>query len=181
MSDGPNSKGVDHPELDVAIGSFFRAWTLLEHSLQMYLACLLITDQWRAKIVWKNAGGMTSRLRLLKDLVANFVEGTEKKLVLKHISELQKNDGLVAIRNTLAHCGLYLHRDGKTVQYSSPEISRDDGHAVFYESKNFPLKNLKKWELEVNKMTADFGARGNLLGKENKLSIERKPSILRRP
>lgn len=179
MSERPRLEGVDQPDLDVAIGRFFRAWTLLEHSLQMYLACLLLTDQWRAKIVWKNAGGMTSRLRLIKDLVKNFIMEPEQERVLKLVKRLERDGGLIEARNTLAHCGLYLDRDGKTVKYSSPEISRKDGNALFYDPQSFDLDELRNWETEINSLVFEFGARGNFGGANPDLQIEREPSTIR--
>ena len=56
-------------KLNEAVRDIFQSWAVLEIGLSMYMGRLLMTDQFRGRIVWDGLRNFSPRLDLIRKLV----------------------------------------------------------------------------------------------------------------
>lgn len=158
--------------LNSAVRSFHASWSVLETTLGMYFGKLLLTDEFRARIVWNEMSNLQARLTLLRKLVVTYVDSPECDNVLEKLRSIEE---IKRTRNTLAHSKFFLKPGNKEriVFMDDVGYSKANGYK-FIKQHEVPLTDLEKQIEEIHCISIYFGARGNFTTPLADLSINQR-------
>lgn len=158
--------------LSAAVRMFNAQWATLGICLSMYFGRLLLTEPFRARIVWNEITSMQARLTLLRKLVVTYVDDPEQTAVLSQLGEVEQHKKL---RNTLAHTTSYLDpKDPETVCFHNDlSYSKKDG-VKFLSDRRMPVSDLESASNQVYELQSFFGSRGNFTTSNEVLQINGK-------
>ena len=148
----------------------FQEFWRLETSLMTYLATLLKTDQFRARVVWESAGSFNQRVNLIRNLVRCFATDDDEAYVL---TALNKVDKVSKIRNDFAHSSFnHLPLRKGYSRFGTVKFHKAKGRE-FLESEFVTYEEIDLEIEEMRNLSMQFGARGNP-GHDHLVNIESK-------
>ncbi|MCO4849219.1 MAG: hypothetical protein KC448_14775 [Yoonia sp.] len=146
-------------KLNEAVRDIFQSWAVLEIGLSMYMGRLLMTDQFRGRIVWDGLRNFSPRLDLIRKLVTTYVDGSECEEVL---AKLKTCRTLSKTRNKLAHQIFYIPEDSPHhVVFHKTERFTDAQGMEFLDDEKIQLQSLVNYPDQIKELGAFFGTRGN--------------------